>query len=43
MNPTRKILPVGIFTGFPLHGQVNHILRGQSEHKFAVSVNEIAE
>lgn len=43
---TARILPVSILTGFLGAGKttlLNHILRGQSEYKFAVIINEIGK
>lgn len=45
-NTAQKIIPVSILAGFLGAGKttlLNHILRGQSEYKFAVIVNEIGK
>ncbi len=44
--PSHKIVPVSILTGFLGAGKttlLNHILRGQSQYKFAIIVNEVGK
>lgn len=44
--PAPRIIPVSILTGFLGAGKttlLNHILRGQSDYKFAVIINEIGK